>query len=585
MKLKAKHIVLILLAAVGLSFGFYHLLCGVYKDIVEIDVYAKSFKNADVQLFYNDAAPSFEVDRSSKQLLIASQFYKGVPFLVSSIAETKYMRLDLGDYANTIEIQKIELVMKRIGRKDTFKVWRGAEMNKLFKTMNSCDIEAQSYTYMRFKLGSDDPYLVLNQTIFDELQHYNKHNEQNNLPLVFSAILLSLFVLTTILYLIPFLSWKGWKHFVQREYFLIGGASAIIFIVFFNNSLELIPDMKNKEQRKLSIKPVLTKDNFFEYPDFYTDYAKDNFSFRNLLFYGHSLYKAKLFNESPLPKDVLMGKDGWFFDNEIGDINDVRNLCQVPQEELAVITQNMLQKQRWLKARGIKFYVLVAPNKHRIYPEMLPRGYFQTEGIGQNRLDLYKQHLRIHAKTFIIDPTDSLLQAKHRQEVYYKTDTHWNLFGGLKGYQVLMKEIAKDFPQVQPLDEGLFLLQNFTTSEGDLAKMVALQDDYTRKEYAFIPIDTANIHFALPTRSDIKIEYHNNKTVNNTTLKLLMFRDSYANYLIPFLNLHFKEATYVWSYEFMDKLIEEQKPDIVIFETLERFMPTAFITPNPVAIQ
>lgn len=581
MKLTIKHSIFILIAAIGLSLAMYELLCGVYKDVVEIDVYTKSFKNADVQLFYNNKEPSFEVDKSSKQLLIASQFHKGLPFLVSSVAETKFMRLDLGDYANTVEIEKIELVMKTVGRKDTFKVWRGAELNKLIKSMNSCVIEAQSYNYVRFKLGSDDPYLVLNQTIFKELQQYNKANQRSNLPVIFSSILLALFLLTTALYIVQSLPWNGWKYCLQKDYFLIGGASLIIFIIYFNNSLGIIPDMKNREQRKLAIEPKLTKENFFEYPDFYTDYAKDNFSFRNLLFYTHSLYKAKLFNESPLPKDVLIGKEGWFFDNEIGDINDVRNLCQVPEVELAIVNQNMLQKQKWLKEKGIKFYVLIAPNKHRVYPEMLPRGYFQTQGIGQNRFDLYKMHLAIHAHTKLIDPTDSLIQAKHRREVYYKTDTHWNLFGGMKGYQVLMQDIAKDYPYVKPLDEGMFMIQNFTSCEGDLAKMVGLQYDYTRKEFAFMPIDTAHIHFKLPTRSDIKIEYHNNRTVNNSQLKLLMFRDSYANYLIPFLNLHFKDATYIWSYEFMDKMIEEQKPDVVIFECLERFIAPALMSPNP----
>jgi alginate O-acetyltransferase complex protein AlgJ len=60
-----------------------------------------------------------------------------------------------------------------------------------------------------------------------------------------------------------------------------------------------------------------------------------------------------------------------------------------------------------------------------------------------------------------------------------------------------------------------------------------------------------------------------------------MYRDSYANYLIPFLNQHFKDATYIWSYEFTPSLIEELKPDVVIFETLQRFMPYAFLTLNP----
>jgi hypothetical protein len=59
-----------------------------------------------------------------------------------------------------------------------------------------------------------------------------------------------------------------------------------------------------------------------------------------------------------------------------------------------------------------------------------------------------------------------------------------------------------------------------------------------------------------------------------------MFRDSYSNYLIPFLNLHFKKATYVWSYDFLPQLIESDQPDIVILEVQQRAMIYGLLNQN-----
>ena len=53
---------------------------------------------------------------------------------------------------------------------------------------------------------------------------------------------------------------------------------------------------------------------------------------------------------------------------------------------------------------------------------------------------------------------------------------------------------------------------------------------------------------------------------NSSLPKLLMFRDSYANALIPFLSEHFRRAVYLWQYEIDPDLVAAEQPDIVIHE-------------------
>ena len=155
--------------------------------------------------------------------------------------------------------------------------------------------------------------------------------------------------------------------------------------------------------------------------------------------------------------------------------------------------------------------------------------------------------------------------------MYYSTDTHWNLAGGLAAYQVLIDTIRKDFPCIHPVREADFTINTFFNEEGDLARNCELEHIFRRKEYQ-LTFKNGSRQLHMPESSALEIRYHQNDVTDCSNLKLLMFRDSYANYLIPFLNLHFREATYVWSYDFLDELIENEKPDVVIFESLQRFM-------------
>ncbi|MBK8340774.1 MAG: hypothetical protein IPK99_12625 [Flavobacteriales bacterium] len=54
--------------------------------------------------------------------------------------------------------------------------------------------------------------------------------------------------------------------------------------------------------------------------------------------------------------------------------------------------------------------------------------------------------------------------------------------------------------------------------------------------------------------------------------KLLMFRDSFAVYLIPYLSEHFSRSVYVWSPIFIPAIVESERPDIVVQELLEVFL-------------
>ena len=46
--------------------------------------------------------------------------------------------------------------------------------------------------------------------------------------------------------------------------------------------------------------------------------------------------------------------------------------------------------------------------------------------------------------------------------------------------------------------------------------------------------------------------------------RAVMFRDSFASWLIPFLSEHFSRIVFSWEYSFDRALVEREHPDVVI---------------------
>lgn len=566
-----------------LFFLSYRLVHQLFRNSVEVIVNTKAFNSLDFSMFYAEENNQFSDKDSDKLPLIASQFLKDLVFKIPETKKARQVKLSMGKTNNVVTIEKICLCIKKMTHRDTLAVWKGRDIKAIIKEGSGLTFGTDNTHYFQIQTnGTEHASLLFNDVLFREIDKYEKSRSTGQLKTIVTSLLIALFLTVSLFYFTPIQN-ASVKSFVRNGGVLVVGFTLLIFFIFFNSELVLFEDMENSENRIGNVKPKLSYLNFFDYPDEYTKYAKDRFSYRNLLFYAHSLLKVKIFETSPLPQDIIVGKKGWFFYNEIGSIRDTRGMNMIGQDELVIISMNVRQKQSWLSKRNIRFYIIVPPNKDRVYAEYLPAGYFRTK-IGATRVDMYRQHLSNNFGIKLIDPTDSLIAAKQRKDVYYTTDTHWNLFGGFKAYQVLIDDIAKDFTSIKPIkEEDLDFLEHYN-NEGDIARMLALHNKYLRKETTPKFKDSSK-RLIPPTTSDILIRFTGNKTIDGSTLKVLMFRDSYANYLIPYLNMHFKDAVYVWSYEFMDKLIEEEQPDVVILECLQRFLPQALLTPNPQGVE
>ena len=316
-----------------------------------------------------------------------------------------------------------------------------------------------------------------------------------------------------------------------------------------------------------------------------------NYPFRGMLIRWYNYYSASLFGSMSAGSPVVVGREGWLFlakDRTLDVLEEHRAVKPLSEEQLSRLASVYEARRAWLAERGIKYLVVVAPNKDTIYPENLPDAYKQVGPV--SRMDQVMGYLDAKTSLNILDLRPTLFEAKKHAQVFYSTDSHWNAYGAFPGYQAIIERLGKDFPVLKPMAASDFYPQEYTFLGGDLSYMVGLEELVTENKSLMlpkIPLTARGVSTGL-----LKPGYSQPAQASAQTdpklPKAIFFHDSYFWEILGFLGEHFSRSVYVWvkpglegEPSFFDKeLIETEKPDVVVEEIAERFfISTAVKTP------
>lgn len=323
---------------------------------------------------------------------------------------------------------------------------------------------------------------------------------------------------------------------------------------------------KSSENRVLKEKPSITINNIMNYTKEYEEYYNDNLAFKDSLVRLNSIIKYEVLNVSPA-KYVIKGKDEWLFYNskyklDADTLGDYQHTNKFTIDELVNIKNKLVDREKFLKEKGIEMYLFIPPNKSQVYSEFMPAKYKKPEG--SSRIEELIDYLRKNTDIKVVNPMKELMNYKSKYQLYYKLDTHWNELGAYIGYTELMKTIDKNF-KYKNLSE-LEIISN-QTKNGDLANMINLSGIVSDTQY-IVSDFKIDINTTLVEQKGTS-EYRYTST-NLNGKKLLCFRDSFSTSVIPYLSKEFEESVYLWGVPYSEEIIEKEKPDIVIFETVER---------------
>ncbi len=302
-------------------------------------------------------------------------------------------------------------------------------------------------------------------------------------------------------------------------------------------------------------------------------YFNDHFGFRNQLVRWNNHWKGQWFQDAS-GREVLIGREGWLFHS--GDqMFEHWNRQKVWSEQALADWRRGLELRRdWLRARGIQYAFVVPPDKQTVYPEYLPEWMGQSSK--PSKIQQLTQYLKGRSTVTVVDLSPALVAAKQLHATYLKTDTHWNQFGSFVAYRALLSALAAQCPGLEPLSVEAYEWRPVTTPGGDLARMLGRTDERleTQSLEPFVLRPLARIEVIDdPVRPSQRKEKAVPLCVTRNaqaTGKLLVFCDSFAKGWHPYLGLHFKEVRYLRHADWDPALLEQEKPDVVIEEVLER---------------
>lgn len=244
---------------------------------------------------------------------------------------------------------------------------------------------------------------------------------------------------------------------------------------------------------------------------------------------------------------VLLGKEKWLFYRLEEVLKDYKGTNHFTEDELQDIEENLTDVRDYLeKKKGIRFIAMGIPDKENIYPEYMPDTMPKIRQ--ESRGDKLAEFLQGSTDLTYIYPKEELLKAKEKYEIYYKTDTHWNQLGAFVGLQVFFSQI---YGIQVPLENLQF--EVYGGFAGDLATIGRLKDDYSiDKVYTFMvdEVDPA--------------QYRNEV--------LLLIGDSFSGFLQNIAKSYYKKVYMISVSEFTMSMIDRYKPDIVVWENVERNM-------------
>ena len=350
--------------------------------------------------------------------------------------------------------------------------------------------------------------------------------------------------------------------------FIISILIVLFLPVFFFN---VKTDVSNTEKRKLAPKPHLLKDDHFNERLFAEcdNYLQDHMGFREALIYFDSKNPLKIEVSTNFDR-AIKGKDGWFFFTDPAYGNNLldfykRNLLN--DEQLNDFLHSIKEITSWCDQNNIKYIFLIGPNKHSVYPEFYPfdrpKGMTRTDQLTEifHKLDVP-----------YIYPRDYLISKKpdYNFPLYYQTDTHWNLEGAYLTYNLLKDEIISLFPQTKFPNPPYKRVISESTNFGDLLPILNLKESKcTIVDYNLEGKQKTDYYTYLKNEDQGGIHTKGN---NPDLPRAIVFRDSFFVALEPFVSPLFSEVDYIWK-PFNDSYknyILEYKPDIIIFESVER---------------
>lgn len=360
-------------------------------------------------------------------------------------------------------------------------------------------------------------------------------------------------------------------HFRITCIFLLFMVLAICFNIF-------LPDKEysESENRMLAQFPKFSLANLAsgKYMTDMEDYVTDQFFFRD------QWINLKVLEDMTLGKresnGVYIGKQGY--------------LMQIPENNIDMDSvENNLNGIREFAQRhkDVNTVMTLVPNAAYVLEQLTPA----NAPVRDQSQDIALVEDSVGDVLNFIDLTDTM--SSHRDEpIYYKTDHHWTTLGARYAFETLYSSLgivpAQDYT-VYPVSHtfsGTLSSRSGYDRSKDTIDIYVPQDAETECVVNYVEEGEKTASMYVSSALDQKDQYEvffggNHSRIDITTpvdenKNLLIFKDSYANCFIPFLQPYFRSIIVVdprYYYDDVDRLVTDNSiTDILFLYNVDTFM-------------
>jgi len=357
---------------------------------------------------------------------------------------------------------------------------------------------------------------------------------------------------------------RRWRVLLVLCFLLLIGAPLVAALVGFDPGVRLV------EKRRKAQRPAAPADarQLALFPRRFDAYYKDHFGLRAPLIVGHHWIKRRLLGVSPVAK-ALVGRQGWLY-LAGSPVIGYQRMRPLSAARLEVWRRALETHYQACRQRGALFVLVVAPNKHTIYPEYLPTAARPLWR--QSPWDQLVEHLAAHSEVPVVDLRPALLQAKEAGwQVYRRHDSHWSPLGEFAAYREWIKVLGRYFPQLQPLPLAAFTSAPEVKIGGDLSLFMGTRNQ-AREEVVQLTLEDPGARLVNSLRPDPRRGLAQEIfEAPEQRLRAVMAVDSFGDRLKPYLAEHFARVVFNPGMRVPYRLIEKEQPDIVVLEVAERF--------------
>lgn len=334
-------------------------------------------------------------------------------------------------------------------------------------------------------------------------------------------------------------------------------------------------EISETEQRFLNPLPHLGSDptRWASFPARMEAYYDDHLGLRSTLIRAQALLDISLFGVSPTDQ-LVIGKEGWLYFGDSDAIAHYRGVSALSDAQLRTWTEVLEERRDWLAERGVAYLLVLVPDKHLMYPEFMPDSLPRASDV--HPLDQLSRHLARHTDVDFIDLRVALQRAKERERIYHRTDSHWNDLGAWHAYRAIHEELSVLLPALARVEPVAVRFGRHDEPGLGLAHIVGLSSIRREEVIEATPLDPRSsikpehrAGYAERVRTLVPIAHG----VDDDTLpRAVMFRDSFANALIPYVSEDFQRILYVWDRDVDPRVVMIEQPDVVIQQIVGRFL-------------